>query len=193
MEEIIKLPITFIATDITTGEYTNVICDAHNLPFKSESFDGVLMQAVIEYLVDPYQAVAEVHRVLKKDGLVYAETPFMQQVHGGEYDFMRFTMLGHRRLFRRFEEIAAGTGGGTGSSLAWAVKYFILSFSDKKIVREFLLIIGNWVGFIFKYFDYLTINKMATLDGANGFYFMGRKSEKTLPDRELIKQYRGMI
>ena len=50
----------------------------------------------------------EIYRVLKSDGIVYIETPFMQQVHGGKYDFTRFTYLGHRRLFARFQEIESG-------------------------------------------------------------------------------------
>ncbi|CAH2407660.1 hypothetical protein MES5069_620012 [Mesorhizobium escarrei] len=32
----------------------------------------------------------------------------MQQVHEGAYDFTRFTELGHRWLFRRFETISRG-------------------------------------------------------------------------------------
>jgi uncharacterized protein YbaR (Trm112 family)/SAM-dependent methyltransferase len=193
MEEIIKLPITFIETDIVPGGRTQIICDAHNLPFKSDYFDGVIIQAVMEYLVDPNQCADEIYRVLKPGAPVYAETPFMQQVHGREYDFMRFSFLGHRRLFRKFEEIASGACVGTGSALAWAYKYFILSFSDRKIVREFLLLFANWTGFWLKYFDYFTINKAATLDAASGYYFLGFKSEKTLGDKELVKEYRGMF
>ena len=60
--------------------------------------------------------------MLKDDGLVYAETPFLQQVHGGPYDFTRFTHLGHRRLFRKFIELesgaTAGAGAGTGAGAA---------------------------------------------------------------------------
>ncbi len=44
----------------------------------------------------------EIHRVLKDDGIVYADTPFMQQVHEGAYDFTRFTLSGHRWLFKNF-------------------------------------------------------------------------------------------
>ena len=37
-------------------------------------------------------------------GIVYAETPFMQQVHEGAYDFTRYTVLGHRYLFKKFKQ-----------------------------------------------------------------------------------------
>jgi len=58
----------------------------------------MLVQAGLEHVRDLWQVVAEIHRVLKDDGLVYAETPFMQQVHEGPYDFTRFTESGHRYL-----------------------------------------------------------------------------------------------
>ena len=67
--------------------------------------------------------------MLKGRGVVYAETPFMQQVHMGPYDFTRFTHSGHRRLFRRFEEVESGAVCGPGMALAWAYQYFLLSFA----------------------------------------------------------------
>ncbi len=190
MEDLVKLPINFVESDVAFGPRTKVICDGHSLPFKDGYFDGVIMQAVIEYFADPQQVVAEVYRVLKPNGLVYAETPFMQQVHGREYDFNRYTYLGHRRLFRNFEQLAAG-GGGTGSALAWSVKYLFLSFSDSKAMREIWLLIASYTAFVFKYFDYITNRKQAVLDGASGYYFLGKKSTTTLSDRDLIKLYKG--
>ena len=42
------------------------------------------------------------------DGVVYAETPFLQAVHEGPWDFTRFTESGHRWLFRAFERLDSG-------------------------------------------------------------------------------------
>jgi uncharacterized protein YbaR (Trm112 family) len=155
MEDLLKMPITFVATDVAFGPEAKIICDAHSLPFKDNYFDGVIIQAVLEYLVDPYQCAAEIHRVLKDDMLIYSETPFMQPVHGGAHDFTRLTQLGHRRVFRHFEEVESGACVGTGSALGLSYKYFILSFSNRKIIREFLLLFALYTGFIFKYFDFL--------------------------------------
>ena len=71
---------------------------------------------MLEHVLEPELVVAEIHRVLMPDGLVYAGTPFMQQVHEGPYDFMRFTESGHRWLFRRFERLASGATGGPGAA-----------------------------------------------------------------------------
>ena len=69
---------------------------------------------MLEHVLDPAQVVAEIHRVLGKDGVVFANTPFMQQVHEGAYDFTRFTLSGHRWLFRNFDLLEAGTSAGVG-------------------------------------------------------------------------------
>ncbi len=61
---------------------------------------------------------AEIHRVLRPGGIVYADTPFLQQVHEGAYDFTRFTDSGHRFLFRRFERIDSGSVAGCGHGAA---------------------------------------------------------------------------
>ncbi|HEY5140862.1 MAG TPA: methyltransferase domain-containing protein, partial [Methylococcales bacterium] len=118
-----------VETDVSFGPRVTMICDAHDLPFVDGSFDVVIAQAVLEHVVDPFRCVSEFYRVLRDDGLIYAETPFMQQVHGGKYDFMRFTYRGHRRLFRNFEEIQAGIIGGPGMALAWSWQYFLRSFA----------------------------------------------------------------
>lgn len=109
--------IEFIESDVVLQDNISVICDAHKIPFKDGSLDGVIVQAVLEHVVDPYSCVEEIFRVLKEDGLVYSETPFMQQVHLGKYDFTRFTHLGHRRLFRKFEEVSSGPVCGPGMAL----------------------------------------------------------------------------
>ena len=97
-----------VGSDVSFGEYTSIICDAHDVPFEDSTFDCVIIQAVLEHVLEPRTCVSEIHRVLKPDGIVYAETPFMQQVHMKQYDFTRFTYLGHRWLFKNFEEIASG-------------------------------------------------------------------------------------
>ena len=144
-------------------------------------------------MLEPYQCTKEAYRVLKPNGLIYAETPFMQQVHMGKYDFHRFTHLGHRRLFREFSEIESGAVCGPGMALAWAYSYFIFSFFKSKKMRKLLIPFTNLTSFFWKYFDYILINKPGTLDAASGFYFLGRKSDTTISDIELLNEYRGLL
>jgi len=193
MEAVVRSdpPIDLIETDVSPGPRTGLVCDAHDLPFHSEAFDGVIVQAVLEHVFDPYRCVEEIHRVLKKNALVYAETPFIQQVHEGRYDFTRFTHLGHRRLFRRFAEFESGATCGPGMALAWSYQYFLLSFSESGIARNVLKAFARFTSFYLKYFDYYLIAKRGALDAASACYFLGEKSEQTITDEELIEQYRG--
>jgi SAM-dependent methyltransferase len=150
--------ISLIESDVSFGPRTQIIFDAHNIPFPNEFFDGVIIQAVLEHVIDPYKCVQEIHRVLKRNGLVYAETPFIQQVHMGKYDFHRFTHLGHRLLFRNFSEIESGAVCGPGMALAWAYCYFFYSFFKSERIRKYLNIIVHFTSFYLKYFDYYLIN-----------------------------------
>jgi len=151
--------IEIISSDIAFGPRTQLICDAHDIPFPDNFFDGVVIQAVLEHVIDPQRVVDEIYRVLKPNGIVYAETPFMQQVHEGRYDFMRFTHLGHRRLFRWFKEIQSGPTGGPGMALAWSIRYFLLSFSKNQIMRSFLGGIARVIAFFLEILRSITSNK----------------------------------
>jgi ubiquinone/menaquinone biosynthesis C-methylase UbiE len=179
-----------MVTDVAIGDSTHVAADAHQLPFADKTFDAVIAQAVLEHVLDPVECVSEIHRVLKPNGWIYAETPFMQQVHMGRYDFSRFTELGHRRLFRRFDEVAVGPAVGPGSALAWSLTYFLGSFARTRDQRRLLMALGQTIFFWFKYFDPILTGDSAH-DAAAGFFFLGRKGDQVLADRDLILQYRG--
>ncbi len=181
-----------VETDVSYGPNTTVICDAHEIPFADESFDLVIAQAVLEHVLDPFLCVSEMHRVVKINGLIYAETPFMQQVHGGKYDFLRFTHLGHRRMFRKFNEISSGVVAGAGSALVWSLKYFLTSFANNKKTDRILSYGGTFLFFWVKYFDLILNKSKGSIDAASGFYFLGRKEKDyLLSDKELLSSYRG--
>ncbi|MGI8475602.1 MAG: methyltransferase domain-containing protein [Thermomicrobiales bacterium] len=183
--------IHFVDTDVTIGPRTGIVCDGHNLPFADGVFDGVIVQAVLEHVLDPQRCVAEIHRVLKPEGLVYAETPFMQQVHGGAFDFTRFSALGHRRLFRMFDEVASGACGGPATALAWSYEYFLSSLPTSRRGRQASTAFARLSSWWLKYLDRFLIDRPAALDAASGVFFMGTKAESAISDRLLITQYRG--
>ena len=131
----------------------------HDLPFHDGSVDCVIAQAVLEHVLDPYAVVDEMYRVLGDRGLVYSDTPFMVQVHGREFDFTRFTFLGHRRLFRQFSLVASGVTCGPGMALAWTLRYFLLSFFESQRLRALVSGFSRCAFFWLKYFDYFLIHR----------------------------------
>lgn len=192
MDQVIRHPsIRVVRTDVRVGGTIDCVCDAHDLPFHDETFDAVILQAVLEHVLEPGRCVEETHRVLKTDGIVYAETPFMQQVHGGRHDFTRYTRMGHRWLFRRFAEIKSGPVGGPGMALAWSVRYFCLSFASARWARRLLIVGSALLLFWLKYVDALLLKNPASQDGASGFFFMGIKSSRGLLSSELLGTYVG--
>lgn len=188
---LISKDIYLIESDVSFAPRTKVIIDAHSIPLADCSVDGVILQAVLEHVIDPVRVISEVHRVLKYGGLIYASTPFMQQVHFRQYDFTRFTYLGHRRLLREFTEIESGAFAGSAVALAWSIKYFLLNFSDSKIIRRIITAFSSLCFFWLKYLDFLLKNKKGIYDSASGFYFLGKKEGKIISDKEILKLYKG--
>ena len=176
--------------DVSFGPQTKIIFDAHSIPYAAEAFDCVIIQAVLEHVINSSRCVAEVFRVLKPNGIVYAETPFMQQVHGGPYDFTRYTRSGHRKLFQQFEEIKSGSTAGSATALAWSYQYFLLAlFGHTRALRLMVKMFARITGFWLKYFDNLTGLNTYDFDGASGFFFLGKKSTISITDKELISYY----
>jgi SAM-dependent methyltransferase len=159
-----------VSFDIYPSENTIFVADAHSIPLMSECVDLVCVQAVLEHVVDPVQVVSEITRVLKPGGFVYAETPFLQHVHEGPYDFWRFSESGHRLLFREFDAIERGTLGGPGLSLYWAVRQFCRAVTRSKTLGNLLAA----PGLAFVMLDRL-IPERRRIDGANGSFFFGVK------------------
>lgn len=182
-----------VYSDVAIGRLTNVIFDAHDIPFPDGYFDAVFAVGVLEHVANPYRCAEEIYRVLKERGFVYAITPFMQQVHMGRYDFTRFTHLGHRRLFRRFTEERSGVANAQGMVLAWSIERFISGFSGSVRIHNKLRSLARFVASPFLLFDKMLCCKAPAYDAASAYYFFGRKSDRILSDRELVREYRGVL
>lgn len=172
-----------IGTDIYHSPNIALICDGHKLPFADRSFDGVVIQAVLEHVLNPDQVVAEIYRVLRSSGVVYAETPFMQQVHEGAYDFTRFTFSGHRWLFRWFDQVDAGSIFRPGIPVLWSLDYFYKSVGLGAKLSALLTAPFFWLRLLGDR------SSGPSLDSASGVYFLGRKSETPLQASDMPGYY----
>jgi SAM-dependent methyltransferase len=73
VDELVRLPhVETVETDVVVGPRTQVLADAHDLPFADGTFDAVVCQGVLGNVADPQRVVDEIHRVLAPDGYVYA-------------------------------------------------------------------------------------------------------------------------
>jgi SAM-dependent methyltransferase len=62
-------------------------------------FDAVFSFAVLEHVSDPFKCAAEIIRVLKPGGRIYAKVPFLQPEHGYPNHFYNMTRQGLAKLF----------------------------------------------------------------------------------------------
>lgn len=172
--------------DIYIANPVDTVCDAHYLPFESDAFDGVWIQAVLEHVVEPNRVVNEIYRVVRPKGMVYSETPFLQHVHEGAYDFTRYTILGHRYLFKQFEEITIGPIGAPDLVFAWSVGAFVAGMTRLEILGKFTL---ELTALVLRPLRFLFSSK-AVKDGCSGSFFLGIKTATvSITHRDLVNRY----
>ena len=167
--------------DVYDSKLVDFIGDASSIPYSNNYFDFILIQAVLEHVYDPNLVVREIYRTLKNNGLVYAETPFLQHVHEGAYDFTRYTVLGHRVLFKDFDKILSGHIGGIGQSMLWSVEYFFRSIFRSRTIGKIFKLLFFWL----RLFEYIVPNSY-NIDGACGAFFYGQKNNKI---KKRLKQF----
>lgn len=119
-----------VLTDATLQGDADVACDAECLPFRDQTFDCVVVDQVLEHTLNPLTVVDEIHRCLKLDGIVYSGIPFLTPVHGFPFDFQRYTPLGHRMLFRRFQELEIYISQGPVSAISKTMIESLACISD---------------------------------------------------------------
>jgi SAM-dependent methyltransferase len=175
-----------VGFDVYRTEHTTFVADAHSIPLADGSVSAVWVQAVLEHVLDPAAVVQEIWRVLEPDGVVYAETPFMQQVHEGPYDFTRFTHSGHRWLFRDFAELDSGVVAGPGTQLSWTIDHAVRSATRSPALGKLAKALCFWV----RALDAIAGPRFA-LDAASGLYFLGRRSTRPMNVKEIVGYYRG--
>ena len=183
--------VELVYTDIDKASLVDCFCDAHDLPFEDACFDGVITTAVLMHVLYPEKAASEIHRVLKPSGLLYSEIGFMQQVIEGAYDFTRYSLSGHRRLFNQFNELEAGMVAGPATALSWALENFVLTFISASFLRLAAKAVFRLSAFWLKYLDYLFQHWPQAMDGASCTYFLGEKIDSAISDAAIIERYVG--
>lgn len=186
-----RTSVRVVYSDVDVRGMVDLFCDAHELPFLDGTFDGVIASAVLEHVVYPERVASEIHRVLARDGLIYSEIPFLQQVHEGAYDFTRYTLSGHRRLLNHFEELSSGIVAGPGTTLTWAIEHFVICCTPRFLVAAARIAV-RLAFFWLKYVDHLFAQSPSAADGASCTFFFGRKSGSVRSNLDIVERYAGV-
>jgi len=176
-----------VGFDVYASPLTQFVGDAHQIPLSDAAVDAVVCQAVLEHVLDPVQVVREIRRVLRPDGVVYAEVPFLQPVHAGRFDFTRYTASGLRYLFREFEEIHADVVAGPGTQALWSVEFLATGLLRSRTAGRVVRVLLSWLRLL----DRLVPPDYAQ-DAACALAFLGRVScSPAIDQRQIIDYYRG--
>ncbi len=81
---------------------TDVIADAHILPFVDECFEGIISMNAFEHYHNPNQVAAELLRVLRPGGWLVVQTAFLQPEHEYPWHFYNTTSEGMKQWFKDF-------------------------------------------------------------------------------------------
>lgn len=100
-----KYGFSVVSTDIDPARKPDVVDDITQSSFPSAHFDAIVIIEVLEHVVDPLRAAAEVQRLLKPGGSLVLSTPFIFPLHDRPHDFFRYTKYGLSSLFSGLEAL----------------------------------------------------------------------------------------
>ena len=92
-----------VEVEYSIFRHTDVIADAHALPFDDECFDAVVVMNAFEHYREPHKVAAELHRILKPGGRIHIRTAFLQPLHEKPWHFFNCTRYGLAEWFKAFE------------------------------------------------------------------------------------------
>lgn len=72
---------------------------------RTGTYHAVIATEVLEHTEDPFAAVAEIGRILKPGGMLFASAPLNFRIHGPQPDCWRFTVHGWKALLRNWDDV----------------------------------------------------------------------------------------
>ncbi|MEE9456805.1 MAG: class I SAM-dependent methyltransferase [bacterium] len=85
-----------VGVDISRQGDADAAADLKKLPFRDGAFDAVFCSQVIEHEREPAALLAELRRVVKRDGTLVLTAPHLSRLHDAPGDYYRFTAEGLR-------------------------------------------------------------------------------------------------
>jgi len=125
-------------------------CDLNGLiPLDNNKYNTILMSDVLEHIYNPHQLLSECQRIMKRNGYLLMNVPYMYWIHEQPFDFYRYTKYA---LLRMAEDagfrvcVLQAIGGGLevfaditakcaavipifGGAIGWIAQHFVWHFS----------------------------------------------------------------
>ena len=92
-----------ILLDVFPYPEIDIVCDlTQTVPFRTASFDAVVLMNVLEHVYDSRALFSAVKTLLRPGGVFVVAIPFLLKVHQAPYDFVRYTHFSLERLGQEF-------------------------------------------------------------------------------------------
>jgi SAM-dependent methyltransferase len=101
----------YVGCDMRPGPGVDQVLNLHAIDLPDDTVGTIFLMDTLEHVEYPHQAMEEVHRVLKPDGIVIMSSVLDFFIHATPNDFWRFTPDGFRSLLKNFEYSHVGYYG----------------------------------------------------------------------------------
>ena len=137
---------SYVALDIRKTPKVTIVGRGEQIPLPNDRFDLVLCTQVLEYIADPRQLIAEIHRVLRPGGHLFLSVPAVAP-QDSDQDAWRFLPHSLQILLTGFssvEIVAEGTSiSGVFRTLCLATAFFTRPMFLRKPLRLTLVPLLN--------------------------------------------------
>jgi SAM-dependent methyltransferase len=141
----------YVGADPLPNVHPDVTCNAWQVPYPDQSFDGIILNQSLEHILRPKATAKEVYRLLKPGGHLIVTTPQTMKNHSvaipatdapfknfnllnqpyWQNDFFRFTKYGLIALFHQFAITDIYETTGYFASIFQLINYFFASTTTK--------------------------------------------------------------
>ena len=112
------------------------------------SYDSAMCLAVLEHVQNPFRAIVEIHRILKKGGVLILSVPHLSRLHEEPKDFFRYTKYGLQFLLESagFNILGITPEAGIFSFLGHQFStIFVCLFWHIPILKRIVFFVNQWL------------------------------------------------
>ena len=101
----------YVGADMREGPGVDKLLDLHDIDLPSESVGTILCFDTLEHVEYPHQALEQIHRILKPDGIAVISSVMDFHIHDYPYDYWRFTPEAFKSILKPFAVSFVGFAG----------------------------------------------------------------------------------
>lgn len=143
------------------NELLDVVCDLNEkLQFDNDTFDTIILSDVIEHIKNPYDLMQECKRILKQNGYLIINSPFLYWIHEAPYDYGRYT-----RFF--YEDISKQLNMQLCEFKKMGGAFDVISDIRGKLIGNSIPYLGGYIAKYAQKFHYYIWNKIPVIKKGN--------------------------